>query len=159
MKKPVTPQQALVRLETLCARSEQCTEELRRKLASWKLDAQTSEKIIRRLEENRFVDNDRFARSFVHDKYLYSGWGRRKIASALYARRISPETIDNAMATIDVVRYGSLAFKAMKLKLRQLPDSLSREEKRIRLLRFGTGRGYETALVVKIINSDRLWLD
>lgn len=156
-KKPIKPEAATMRLEGLCARSEQCTADLQRKLSTWGISKSDSEKIITYLIENRFVDNSRFARAYVRDKYRFSGWGRQKIISGLYAKRIEKHLIEDALTEINLKEYASIAFRAIASKLRQMPDELTRSNKQQRLMRFAAGRGYEIALIIKILDSDRLW--
>lgn len=157
IKKPMKPEAATLRLEDLCARSEQCSSDLRRKLSGWGISSSDSDSIMRHLSENRFVDDSRFARAFVRDRYRFAGWGRRKIISGLYAKRIAKGMIDDAMAEIDVRQYASIAFKAIAARLRQLPEDMDPRDKRMRLMRFAAGRGYEVALIIKILESERLW--
>lgn len=156
-KKTIRSEAATLRLEDLCARSEQCTYDLRRKLAGWGLSASESERILRQLADNRFVDDSRFARAFVRDRYRFAGWGRQKITAGLYARHIDKDIIEEALNEIDVRRYAAVAFKAMVSKLRQLPEEMEQRDKRMRLMRFAVGRGYEMSLIIKILESERLW--
>ena len=156
-KQPVKPQAALIRLEDLCARSEQCSFDLRRKMSQWGISSTDADNIITQLTENRFLDDSRFARAYTRDRYLYSKWGRCKIITALYAKRIDKSTIDDALSEIDMRRYAAIAFKAIASKLRQMPDEMTLFEKRQRLIRFAIGRGYETSLISRILESSRLW--
>lgn len=156
-KKPMKPEAAILRLEDLCARSEQCTADILRKLTTWGISASDSKKIISHLTDNRFIDDNRFAKAYVHDKYRFSGWGRRKITVGLYSKRISKETIEEALNEINIKEYASIAFKAFASKLRQMPDDMPQFEKRQRLMRFAAARGYEASLIIKILESDRLW--
>lgn len=151
------PQAALIRLEDLCARSEQCTFDLRRKMSQWGIPSADADSIILHLEENRFLDDSRFARTYTRDRYLYAKWGRRKIITALYAKRIDKSIIEDALSEIDMRRYAAIAFKAIASKLRQLPDEMPGFEKRQRLIRFAVGRGYEISLISQILESSRLW--
>ena len=70
-RKPITPQQAMIRLETLCASSEQCTYELRQKLFRWGVGSSDSEKIIESLQRRKFV-NDESRNSYkINMQYSY----------------------------------------------------------------------------------------
>lgn len=158
MKKPLTSEMAIMRLEALCARSEQCSNEARTRLQRWGITGGEAERIVKHLTDNRFIDDGRYARAYVHDKYMYSRWGRRKIVAGLYAKRLDRETIDEAVSeAIDMRDYAAAAFSAVAAKLRMLPEDMPQSEKRRRLLLFGAGRGYETALIIKILDSNRLW--
>lgn len=156
-KKPIKPEAAILRLEDLCARSEQCSFDIQRKLFIWGLSKSDSEKIIDHLIENRFLDDSRFARAYIRDKYRFSGWGRRKIITSLYSKHINKNIIDNALSEIDIKEYVTIAFRIISSKLRQLPDEMKRTEKRQRLMRFAASRGYEITLIIRILDSERLW--
>lgn len=157
MKRALTPAEATERLEILCARSEQCTSDLRRKLYNWGITSGASDKIIEQLECDRYVDDTRFAKAYVRDKYLFSGWGRMKITAGLIAKRIPRHIIDDAMLEIDARTYAMNAFKAIRNKLRSLPADMPRHDSRTRLMRFAISRGYETQLIIRILDSQRLW--
>ncbi len=158
MKNPVTAEMALERLECLCARSEQCTSEIVQKLYKWGVRGAEAMAVVDKLVANRFVDDQRFASAFVRDKYRFARWGRNKIVSHLIQKRIPRNIINNAVAEIDAREYAMTAFALIEAKLRTLPMDMSRTDLRMRLLRFGVGRGYESQLIIKILDSERLWL-
>lgn len=123
----------------------------------WGLSGNDIENILRQLTESRFVNDLRFARAYVHDKYVYSRWGRKKIASGLYAKRIPRATIEEALDGIDRREYAAIAFRVLSSKLRQLPADMPEFDKRRRLMAFAQSRGYETNLTIRILESSRLW--
>lgn len=156
MKKEVTKAMALDRLEALCANAERCESELRQKLWNWRVNQADSEEIMKHLRTNRFVDDARFARSFVRDKYRLSLWGRRKIVSALMAKRVDAALIREALDEIEEDIYQANARSVVAAKMRSLKDANSYEG-RTKLFRYGVGRGYEPALVAAIIKNPELW--
>lgn len=151
MKKPINPQEITTRLEALCARSEQCTYDIRRKLMTAGITDADSKKIIAHLHEHKFVDDTRFARAYVRDKYRFSKWGRQKIVSGLFAKHIERPIIAEAMTEIDSKEYAQTAYATIRAKLRTLDDTLPWYEQRAKLLRFAASRGYEIALSNRII--------
>lgn len=148
-RRPITPENAIVRLETLCARAEHCTYELMTKLRGWGITGSDAEKIIDRLIDNRFVDDLRFAQSFVRDRYRFSGYGRRKIAMALAAKRIPRDTIDEALEEIDEDVYFDNLRHIVERKASSL--DLSCFEDRNKLYRYVISRGYESSLASRAI--------
>lgn len=153
----MTEETAVVRLETLCARSEQCSHDLMQKLIKWGFTRSEAESIIGRLIDRRFVDDSRFAKAYVRDKYRFARWGQRKIITGLYSKRIDKATIDEALEEIDMRQYALIAFEVIASKLRALPSEIPDFELRQKLIRFGLSRGYETGLILKILQSNRLW--
>lgn len=148
--KEVKPEQALVRLEELCARSEHSTGELRTKLRQWRIAPADAEEIIESLTARRFVDDSRFARAFVRDKYRFARWGRRKIAMALKQKRIDSDTIDEALEEINQEEYTAVLRTLLKAKAAHMDRPLSYDD-RVKLFRFAVARGFETQLVSSLL--------
>ena len=115
-KKKITPQEALMRLEALCARSEQCTLDLRQKLYKWEISPSDSDVIIKKLIKTRFVDDSRFAVAFCRDKYRFNRWGRMKIVYGLRAKQLSSHDIQEALKTIDDKEYEDILVSVVKQK-------------------------------------------
>lgn len=148
-RKILTPENAIVRLESLCARAEHCTYEILTKLRNWGVTGAEAAMIVKHLKENRFVDDLRFAQSFVRDRYRFSGYGRRKIALALMSKRLERDIIDEAMNEIDPEIYLDNMMHIISRKAKEL--DLERFEDRNKLYRHIVGRGYETSLASKAI--------
>lgn len=154
-KRTITPQNALTRLETLCARSEQCTHDIRQKLYKWGISSSDSCKIIKSLTDRKFIDDNRFAEAFVRDKFRFSKWGRLKIAQALSLKHIPRHIINDTLELIDPDDYETTLISTISQKAKSIdmPDSF---EGKTRLFRFMASRGFEPSLIIKIINS-RKW--
>ena len=155
-KKIVTPQDALMRLETLCAQSEQCTYDLRQKLYRWGISSTDSESIINKLIKTRFVDDLRFAVAYCRDKYRFNRWGRMKIVYGLRAKQISSHDIQEALTTIDDTEYEEILASVVKAKATAIKDVYTYEG-RTKLFRSVASRGYESSLIVKIIKDSSRW--
>lgn len=156
-KKTVTAAMALDRLETLCARSEQCSGDLARKLYAWGISSDDSAKILARLKADKFVDDQRFARAYVRDKLRFSRWGRVKIRLGLAAKRVNREMAAIAIdEEIDKTEYHEILIAVLKSRLRTIPDPQSYDGK-TRLFRYGLSRGFESAEVSSAIRSGELW--
>lgn len=152
MKQIVTPESALDRLEMLCARSEHCTFELRRKLKTWNVASDDAEAIISSLRERRFVDDRRFTKAFIRDKYHFNRWGRMKLKIELLRKGISADIIAEGFEEIDPEEYFQVLTDFLKAKEPQVAH-LKDIEKRYRLLRMAVGRGFEGELVKKALDN------
>lgn len=150
IKKPMKPENALSRLADLCARSEQCSHEAFEKLYKWGISRADSEKIVATLEKGRFIDDSRYAVSYAADKFRFSGWGKRKIAVMLRAKRIGSDSIDDALSRIDDDEYLDSAVRILKSRCSRLGLPATREEV-ARLLRFGAQRGFESDILFKAL--------
>lgn len=148
--KVIAPEKALIRCEELCARAERCEHELREKMRAWHIDPRDIEAIINSLTTRRFLDDSRFARAFVRDKYRFARWGRRRIAMALRQKRIDSDVIDEALEEINQDEYTAVLRSLLKAKAAHMERPLSYED-RMKLLRFAVARGFETQLVSSLL--------
>ena len=146
MKKPITADNAFLRLATLCARSEQAEGDLRKKLQSWGINDGDADSIILRLKQERYLDNERYARAYCRDKLRFNGWGRLKISFMLRGKGIEQEFIDQALAEIDDQQYANVLEDIITNKAKTLNGKDS-EHARAALLRVATSRGFETNLI------------
>lgn len=151
VKRPVTAKEALARLESLCARAEHCSHEMREKLRTWGIAPADAEQVMHSLLRNKYVDDSRFVRAFVNDKVRFARWGRRKIAQALAMKRIDSALVREALADVDIDIYASNLEDILNAKMRSLGDEAATYEGRTKAYRFGVSRGYEPDLVANIL--------
>lgn len=144
-KQPLSPAQALNRAAALCARSEQATGDMREKLMTWGLSCADAHEILRQLTEQGFLNEHRFARAYVKDKFTLNGWGKIKIAHQLRLKGIPTEVIDEAMDAIDDDAYRERLIELLRNKWRSVK---SREPRAAwaAMMRFASSRGFEAAL-------------
>lgn len=150
-RKPITPDNAYLRLATLCARCEQAEGDLRKKLHDWGIDSSESNAIIERLKQERYLDNERFARAYCRDKLSFNGWGRLKMAFMLKSKGVEQEIIDNVLGNIDNKQYLDILNNALKAKAKSLTHKQN-EQKRVSLLRFAASRGFEPGIIYQAVD-------
>ncbi|MCM1450266.1 MAG: RecX family transcriptional regulator [Clostridiales bacterium] len=155
-QRSITPQTALVKLQELCARSEQCSNEILSKLKKWGIAGDVAGKILALLKRDRYVDDSRYAMAFVRDKVVFNRWGRIKIRLAMIQKRLPDDLIRDALGSIDPEEYHTALVEVLAAKARTLPEVQSYES-RTKLLRYAASRGFETSLIVKIIKQPSLW--
>lgn len=148
-KKPVTPDAARLKMADLCARSEQCEYEIREKLRKQGLPSAEVDKIITFLIDNKFIDNERYARSFTNDKVRFASWGRNKIRQALALKRIPSSAINEALNEIDEKEYLKAIQRAGMSKVKSL--DIEDYDDRLKLYRHLLSRGFESSLISKLI--------
>lgn len=157
-RRQLSVEEARARLEDMCVRSEQCVADLRQKLVRFGVDFAKHDEIIEALKKAKFVDDARFARAYVRDKYRFDRWGRMKIVRGLMAKRIDRTVINEALGEIDMREYTLNCFRLLRAKLKTFSPETERYEAKQKLLRFGAARGYEASLLIKLINSEKLWI-
>jgi regulatory protein len=150
MTKGLSKEKALAKAQSLCAKMEKSRGDIRKKLYEWRVEKQFHEEILEILEKEKFIDEGRYVRLFVRDKLKLNKWGKIKIDYALKAREISSKIIQEALEEIDMDEYAEICFDLLKKKLKTLSEDEPEMQKE-KLARFGQGRGYESALLKRII--------
>ena len=156
-KRPLTPEQAMNRAAALCARSEQAPGDISEKLMRWGLSARDAARGIGQLTEQGFLDEKRYARAFIKDKFAFNGWGRIKLAFQLRQKGITAEVIDDAMSEIDDERYRERLVDILTAKWRTVKDRETRAAWAA-MMRYAASRGFEATIasecVKQVTNTD-----
>ncbi len=144
-------QTALNRAMSLCSRREYCTDDIKNKLHSWGLDNEASDKIIKILISENFINETRYANAFVRDKFNFNKWGRIKISVYLKKRKIPSQLIDAALKGIDEDVYIK-TLKELVGSQRKNIRARNNYELKAKLLRYGLSKGYESNLLYSILD-------
>ena len=134
----------------LCSRTEKCASEIQEKLKLWGLSAEESEPVIEKLITEKYIDEERFARAYVKDKFRFNHWGRQKIEYMLRAKHISTEILELAFEEIDVENYSDELRRLLTEKLKSTKGK-DKYDLRNKLMRFALGRGFESGEIYKIL--------
>ena len=137
--------------ERYCSGAEHCCLEVRQMLERRKAESTDIERIIKYLIKEGYIDESRYAAAFVHDKVRFAKWGRAKIAQALWQKRIPAGVADEALATIDEDEYMAALKEVAQSRYRQTKGATEYERK-IKTMKSVCSRGYEPALVRKVLN-------
>lgn len=138
-------------MRRLCSRREYCVSDIRKKLMV-QLDGNAPEagEILEHLISERYVDDLRYASAYARDKASISGWGATKIRYMLSAKGISPEVISQALEEIDVSKAQVRLDKLLENKFKSLKDD---PQCKLKMLRFGLGRGYAYEDVASVVDA------
>ena len=143
------PQKVADRMRVLCSRREYCRSDIMKKvMTSLDGDREEAEKIVGLLVSERYIDDLRYASAFARDKASLAGWGEVKIRYMLSTKGISKDVISRALEEIDQNKACERLEKLMENKLRSLKDD---PQVRLKLLRFGLGRGYSYDEVSSVV--------
>lgn len=135
-----------------CSRREFCKSEVKTRLLKSELSSEEIATIIKKLIEEKFIDEDRFVRAFVHDKLEFQKWGLLKIKQALFFKGISEESIVEVFKNIDKESYLRKFEEVAKIKWKSIKavrsEDLKANEKKDKefeidqkLLRFLASKG------------------
>jgi len=149
-KRPLSPEQARNRIAALCARSEQAPKDVLDKLTGWGIGTEEASRIVSDLTEQGFVDERRYARAFVKDRFAFNGWGKIKIEHHLRLKGIPAQAIAQAMTVIDDRLYRERLTELLRAKWR----TVSQREPRAAwaaMMRFAASRGFEAAIAAQCV--------
>ena len=140
-----TPEQqsAYLKATTICSRGETCTFDIQAKLKVWGLEVEDSIAVISLLKKEKYLDDERFARAYVKDKFRFNHWGRTKIAYMLHAKNIDKEIQEAAFEEIEEESYSDQLVKLITDKEKTI-KAKDQYDKRNKLMRFAMGRGFES---------------
>ncbi len=144
--------QAFSKMARLCSRSEQCSADIRKKLVAFELSEEAVDEIIIELKNEKYLDNERYAKAYVKDKFKFNKWGRIKIRYNLRMKGISENNIQTALDEIDGEKYKTVLIKIMKAKAKTIKKK-SNFEKMGSIIRFAQTRGFEPELIHRYMNS------
>jgi len=131
-----------------CSLAERCVQDVRLKIVSAGASPEMEERIITRLLKEKFIDETRFCRSFVKDKFRFNRWGRIKIGYELRQKEIASELIDEAISQIDEEEYISVLHDLLVDKKRTTKGK-TEQELFAKLYRFAVSRGFESNLTIQ----------
>jgi regulatory protein len=151
VKKEMTGQQAFQRLAALCARGEHCQSEMLEKMRAWGVAVEEQAQVMARLTQERYVDDERFARAFVADKVRYNKWGRRKVEQALWQKHIDGDIASRVLDEIDDQEYVDVLRPLLQQKRRATKASTP-YELTAKLMKFAIGRGFTMDIIRQCID-------
>ena len=148
--KPLTPDQVLDKMAKYCAYQERCVKDVKDKLKTFDIPQESKDEILDYLLDNRFVNDERFARSFVRGKVNQSGWGMNKIRFHLMQKGIDKDVIDEALGQTDEETYRQRLVDILKAKSKTVKAETDFERKR-KLAAFAMQKGFEGSLVWEVL--------
>ncbi|MDR3119122.1 MAG: RecX family transcriptional regulator [Mediterranea sp.] len=143
--------EAIKRIAGYCAKSEQSRADAYEKMKKWGFGNKTIEGMLDALETSGFINDDRFSRSFVNDKFRLSKWGRLKIAQALDLRKIPEAVYQPYLNDIDEEEYTATLRCLLDMKKRSIQGK-NKEEKEAKLVRFALSRGFEMQYIEQCLD-------
>jgi regulatory protein len=150
-KKTYTVQEATKKLEHYCAYQERCHQEVNRKLKDMRMIPEAIDIIIVHLLQHNFLNEERFAKTFVSGKFRIKAWGRRRLTYELKKKDIGKVNINQALAEIEIEEYNEVFNDLAEKKANSIKEN-NKFKKRKKLIDYLLYRGWESHLVYKKAN-------
>lgn len=145
-KQSFTVMEATKKLEHYCAYQERCHQEVIQKLKSLNMIPQAIDLIVVHLIEHNFLNEERFAKTFVSGKFRIKKWGKRRLTIELSRKHISKFNVNQALREIEDEEYIEVFNDLAEKKVDSMMESNSYKKKK-RLIDFLLYRGWESHLV------------
>ncbi len=137
-----TKDEAKRRIMAYCAMQERCHYEVEEKLKSWNIPYSIIGELVSFLIEYNFLNEERFARSFVRGKFNLKRWGKYKIQQKLKEKRVSKPCIALGLQEISDEAYKS-AIKALIERKEKDIIASNKFERMSKLKNYLFQKGYE----------------
>ncbi len=134
--------EALSSAARYCSLAEHCLSEVLEKLKKFELTSEEQAKLIRHLQDEGYLNENRYVKAFVKDRFRFSKWGRIKIRYALRQKGLSASLIEEGLTVIQDEDYQEMLAELLRQKKRSIKAN-SPYELRGKLIRFAAGRGFE----------------
>ena len=143
--------EAYAKMAQLCSRSEQCSADIRKKMVVYEIMDELVEEIITKLKEEKFLDDERYVKAYVSDKFRLNKWGKIKMRYYLKAKGLSDEIIEIGLNEIDEDQYKKVLISTMKDKAKSIRNK-EKFEKMGQIIRFTQSRGFEPEIIHRYLN-------
>jgi regulatory protein len=143
--------EAISKMARLCSRSEQCSPDIRKKLVALGLESIVAEEVIDLLEKENYLNDDRYIKAYVSEKFKLNKWGKVKLRHYLKMKGLPEDKINHGLDQIDSEQYRKVLLKTMKDKAKTIKKK-NKFEKMGQVIRFTQGRGFEPELIHRYLN-------
>ena len=143
--------EARAKIQGYCAYQERSHKEVVDKLKEIGLIEEARDLLIGELIQDNFLNETRFAESYVRGKFFSKKWGKIKIKQGLNRHDISSYNLKKAFAQITNSAYRECALELAKKKVDQLEvKNLSPIVIKSRTLRYLASKGYESDICYSV---------
>jgi regulatory protein len=146
LKKTYTLQEATKKLEHYCAYQERCHKEVIQKLEGMHIIPEAIDVIVVHLLQHNFLNEERFAKTFVSGKFKFKAWGRIRLTFELKQKAIGKVNINQALATISDEDYIEVFNSLAEKKALSIKEANVFKKKK-KFIDYFMYRGWESYLV------------
>ena len=139
------------KMAQLCSRSEQCSADIRKKIVAFEIMDEVVEEIISKLKSEKFLDDERYVKAYVSDKFRLNKWGKIKIRHYLKAKGLSDNLIEIGLNEINEEQYKKALIATLKEKAKKVKSD-NKYERTGQIIRFAQSRGFEPEIIHRYLN-------
>lgn len=144
----------LEKARRFCLYRERSRHEAETKIRSWGIPSSIVEKLMKALEEEKFINDARFAGLYARSKFNTNKWGKVKIRAHLAEMRISRGDISDALNQIPEEAYEkALVEQAQKKAATLKSDKDDNFTRKVKITNYLLQKGFEMGLVRKAVEN------
>ncbi len=134
-----------------CSYQDRCKQEVIAKLNDWEVPENMLPTILELLQDEKYLDEERYIRSYIRGKFEYKKWGRWKIKMTLKQKGISEAQIKEGLLLIDPERYDEVIVQLLKAKVKSTKAENDWVLKQ-KLLASLAAKGFEPEIVQELVD-------
>lgn len=134
------------KMAQLCSRSEQCSADIRKKIIAYEIMNELVEEIISKLRAEKFLDDERYAKAYISDKFRFNKWGKIKLRYYLKAKGLPDNLIEKGLHEINDDQYKKTLIDTLKEKAKKV-KSTNKFDKMGQIIRYAQSRGFEPEII------------
>lgn len=139
------------KLAKYCAYQDRCHWEVENKMREYLLIPEAKDLILIYLIENKFLNEERFAKSFARGKFNQKKWGRNKIRVELRKRQVPLHLIEIGLKEIDDEIYTEVLKELFDKKKESLKLERDSFKKKAKIRNYLMQKGYESELIYELL--------
>lgn len=142
-----------LKLCRFCAYRERAISEVQKKMDDLEIKESVQADLLFLLQKENFLDEARFAKSFVQGKFRNNSWGKNKIYKALLEKKVSVDLIDKAIETLSYDEYTDKIKVLLHKKYRQVKTK-NIFETRKKIADYLQRKGFEISIVWEVLKEE-----
>ena len=141
---------ALKKILHYCDYQDRCKKEIFTKLNTFELVDDDRNFIVDFLNDEGYINDERYCRSYVKSKLSLKKWGVNKIKISLISKGVDRDIIDTVVSEIDQDSYKEELIKLLENKKINESDPYKRKAK---MIRYAVGKGYSLSMVMEVLGN------
>ena len=152
-RKSYTFEEIKQKLANYCIYQDRCHQEVEQKMQDFLLIPEAKDEIMLYLINENYLNEERFARSYIRGKFYLKNWGRIKIKNNLKFKGVSEKLINKCMDEIDEADYQKTIEKLYNAYFSE-QKGLKNYQKAMKTVRYLISKGYEYECILNTINEN-----
>ncbi len=134
-----------------CAYQERCIFDVDKKLREWQVSEKNIPRIIKKLEEEDYINEERYAVTYAISKMRNNKWGKNKIFYELSKKNIPEIYVQMGLNEIDQEEYIGILKKLLSKKEIRESDEFRRNRK---LVDYAIQKGFHPDLAWQVVKGE-----